>query len=162
MALRNIITNGDPVLRKPAKPVTNFDAKLAVLLNDMVETLHKANGVGLAAPQIGILRRVCVIDVGEGVIEAINPEIIKQSGKQRDIEGCLSCPNQWGYVVRPMKCRLRAQDRNGDFFEVDLKGYGARCACHELDHLDGKLFIDIVDEFVDPAELEKEGEGSAE
>lgn len=158
MALRNIVKNGDPILRKIAKPVTKFDERLATLLDDMIETLHKANGVGLAAPQIGILRRVCVIDVGEGVIEAINPEIIKSAGKQRGIEGCLSCPNQWGYVTRPMKCRLRAQDRNGEFFEIDLKEYGARCACHEIDHLDGKLFIDIVDEFIDPADLEIEKE----
>lgn len=160
MALRNIVKNGEDVLRKVSKPVTSFDSKLALLLDDMTETLHKANGAGLAAPQVGILRRICIIDVGEGVIEAVNPEIIKTGGKQRGIEGCLSCPNQWGYVVRPMKCRLRAQDRHGDFFEVDLKEMGARCACHEVDHLDGKLFIDFVEEFIDPADLEP-AEGDA-
>ena len=111
------------------------------------------SGVGLAAPQVGILKRVFVMDVGDGKVEAVNPVILKESGKQRDLEGCLSCPNQWGYVTRPNKCRLRAYDRHGKEFTMDLKELGCRCACHETDHLDGLLFTRLVDEFV---QLEEE------
>ncbi len=149
MAIRKIVTKEDPILRVVCRPVTAFDAKLSQLLDDMVETLAKAQGVGLAAPQVGIRRRIVVIDVGDGVLELVNPEIIKSSGKQRDLEGCLSCPEQWGYVTRPKKCRVKAQDRHGEWFETVLLDLGARCVCHEVDHLDGKLFIDFVDEFVD-------------
>ncbi|MBQ7131017.1 MAG: peptide deformylase [Oscillospiraceae bacterium] len=155
MALRTILTKEDEALRRVCRPVEKFDEKLWSLLDDMAETLYKAKGVGLAAPQIGITRRICVIDVGEGLIECINPEIIKKSGKQRDVEGCLSCPKQWGYVVRPSKCTLRAQNRYGEYYEMQLKELFCRCACHEVDHLDGKLFVDIVDEFV---ELKEDGE----
>lgn len=156
MAIRKIVTKDDPVLHTKCRPVEKFDAKLHELLDDMAETLYKAQGLGLAAPQVGIRRRIAVIDVqeGDGLIELINPVILKSSGKQRDVEGCLSCPEQWGYVVRPNKCTVRAQDRNGEFFELQLEGLAARCACHEIDHLDGKLFLDLVDEFVDPAEEE--------
>lgn len=154
MAIRKIVTKEDPVLHSKCRPVEKFDEKLHQLLNDMAETLAKAQGLGLAAPQVGIRRRLFVMDLqeGEGVMEFINPVILKKSGKQRDVEGCLSCPDQWGYVTRPNKCTIRAQDRNGEFFEMQLEGLGARCVCHETDHLDGKLFLELVDEFVDPAE----------
>ncbi len=155
MALRTILTKDDEALRRICKPVEKFDEKLWSLLDDMAETLYKAKGLGLAAPQIGITKRICVIDVGEGLIECVNPEIIKKSGKQRDVEGCLSCPKQWGYVVRPNKCTLRAQNRYGEYYEMNLKELFCRCACHEVDHLDGKLFTDIVDEFV---EIKEDGE----
>lgn len=156
MAIRRIVTKDDPVLHSQCRPVEKFDEKLHELLDDMAETLYKAQGIGLAAPQVGIRRRVVVIDVqeGDGLIELINPVITKSSGKQRDVEGCLSCPDEWGYVVRPNKCTVRAQDRNGAFYELHLEGLGARCACHEIDHLDGKLFLELVDEFVDPTEEE--------
>lgn len=156
MATRRIVTKEDPVLHSVCRPVEKFDEKLHELLDDMAETLYKAQGLGLAAPQVGIRRRIAVIDIqeGDGLIELINPEVLKTSGKQRDVEGCLSCPDQWGYVVRPNKAVVRAQDRNGAFFELHLEGLGARCALHEIDHLNGKLFLDLVDEFVDPAEEE--------
>ena len=156
MAIRKIVTKEDPVLHAKCRPVEKFDDKLHELLDDMAETLYKAQGLGLAAPQVGIRRRIAVIDVqeGDGLIELINPVVTKKSGKQRDVEGCLSCPDQWGYVTRPSKCTVRAQDRNGEFYELKLEGLAARCACHEIDHLDGKLFLELVEEFVDPAEEE--------
>ena len=156
MAIRKIVTKEDPVLHAKCRPVEKFDEKLHMLLDDMAETLYKAQGLGLAAPQVGIRRRIAVIDVqeGDGLIELINPVVTKKSGKQRDVEGCLSCPDQWGYVTRPSKCTVRAQDRNGEFYELKLEGLAARCACHEIDHLDGKLFLELVEEFVDPAEEE--------
>lgn len=154
MALRNIVNKSEDVLHKKCRPVENFDEKLGILLDDMAETMYKAKGVGLAAPQVGILRRAVVIDVGDGLVELINPEIIKKSGKQRGIEGCLSCPDQWGYVVRPMNVTVKAQDRTGKEIEIKAKEFFARAICHELDHLDGHLFIEKVDEFVDPKDLE--------
>lgn len=152
MALRKIVTLEDPVLRKVCKPVEKFDDKLAQLLDDMGQTLKKAQGVGLAAPQVGFLKRIFIMDLGEDIIECINPEIIKTSGKQRVMEGCLSCPDDWGYVTRPNKCRLKAQDRHGNYFVLNLKELGAQCACHENDHLDGKLFVDIIEERIVPGE----------
>ncbi len=151
MAIRKIVKNGDDILRKKCKPVDTFDEKLGMLLDDMVDTLEAAQGAGLAGPQVGTLRRLCVIyDEELGFIELVNPVIIKSSRKKkREVEGCLSCPDQWGYVTRPVRCVVRAQDRNGKTFEVTLSGLSSRCAFHELDHLDGKLFIDIVEEFVD-------------
>ena len=156
MAIRKIVTKDDPILHTVCRPVEKFDDKLHQLLDDMKETLYKAQGLGLAAPQVGIRRRIAVIDVQDenGLIEMINPEVLKTSGKQRDVEGCLSCPDEWGYVVRPNKCTVRAQDRNGEFYTLNLEGLGARCALHEIDHLDGKLFLDLVDEFVVPTEEE--------
>ena len=152
MAIRNIVKEGDPVLTKKCRPVEKFDDKLAQLLDDMGETLKKAGGVGLAAPQVGILRRVFIMMLEEDgeVIEAINPEIVKTSGKVRDVEGCLSVPNRWGYVTRPKTVVLRACNRNGEQYELKLKDLGARCACHENDHLDGHLFLEKVEEFVQP------------
>ncbi len=152
MAIRKIVTKESPILHTMCRKVDQFDDKLAELLDDMAETLEKAQGVGLAAPQVGIRRRIAVIDFGEGLIELINPEIIKKSGKQRDVEGCLSCPDEWGYVVRPNKCKVRAQDRNGEEFEISLTGLGCRAACHEIDHLNGHLFTELVDEWYDPSE----------
>lgn len=152
MAIRRIVTKEDSVLHSVCRPVEAFDEKLAQLLDDMHETLEKAQGLGLAAPQVGIRRRVALVDTGEEVLEFVNPVILKKSGKQRDVEGCLSCPDEWGYVVRPNKCKVRYQDRNGDFYEVSLQGLACRCACHEIDHLDGHLFLEKVDEFVEPGE----------
>ncbi|MDD7429546.1 MAG: peptide deformylase [Oscillospiraceae bacterium] len=154
MAIRNIVKKGDEVLRKKCRPVTKFDDRLFQLLDDMKDTLVKADGCGLAAPQVGVLRRIVIIDVGDGPIELINPEIVKMSGRQREVEGCLSCPNEWGYVKRPMKVTVRALNRNGDTVEYCGKELFARAVCHELDHLDGRLFVDIADEMVDPSEME--------
>ncbi len=152
MAIRNIVKNGDPVLQKKCRPVEKFDDKLFQLLDDMADTLKKSGGVGLAAPQVGILRRVFIMMLEEDgeVIEAINPEIVKQSGKVRDTEGCLSVPNTWGIVTRPKSVVLRAYNRKGEQYELKLKDLGARCACHENDHLDGHLFLELVEEFVKP------------
>ena len=156
MALRTIITKGDPVLNKKAHPVTNFDEKLAILLDDMVETLRDSGGVGLAAPQIGILRRVVVvINEADQVIELVNPEIIATEGEQVGFEGCLSVPGRWGKVKRPMKARVRAQNRQGEWFEVEDEGLTARCFCHELDHLDGHLFTELTDKLYTSEELEE-------
>lgn len=153
MALRKIVTKEDPILRKRCKPVEKFDEKLEQLIDDMIQTLEKAQGVGLAAPQVGFLKRIFVMDFGEGMIECVNPEILKTSGKQRVVEGCLSCPNDWGYVTRPNKCRLKAQNRYGEYFVLNLKELGAQCACHENDHLDGNLFVDKIEERVQPEEV---------
>lgn len=154
MALRKIVTKSDEVLHKKCKPVEVFDEKLNILLDDMAETMYKAQGVGIAAPQVGILRRVVFIDVGDGPVELVNPEIVKKKGSQRGIEGCLSCPNEWGYVVRPNEVTVKAQDRTGQEIQFKCTEFFARCVCHELDHLDGHLFIEIADEMVDPSELE--------
>ncbi len=144
MAIRNIVKEGDPTLRKVSRSVLNFDEKLALLLDDMVETMYKAEGVGLAAPQVGILRRICVVDVGDGLIELVNPVIIEESGKQNEGEGCLSCPEKYGITDRPMKVTVRAQNRNGETFTVSGEGLKARAFCHEIDHLNGILFLDKV------------------
>lgn len=149
MAKRVIFNKTEPILHKVCKQVMEFDGKLAKLLDDMHETLSAANGVGLAAPQVGYLKRLCIIDAGEGYYELINPVILESSGSQRDVEGCLSCPEQWGYVTRPMKVRFKAQDRNGIWYEKEVEGLFARAVCHELDHLEGRLFLDLVEEFVE-------------
>ena len=144
MAIRNIVKNGDPVLRKVCRSVLSFDDKLATLLDDMIETMDYAEGVGLAAPQVGILRRVCVIDVGDGPIELVNPAIISEEGEQVGNEGCLSIPGQSGIVKRPMKVTVKAQDRNGNTFEITGEELLARALCHEIDHLNGIMYIDKV------------------
>ena len=148
MAIREIVKIGDDVLTKKCRPVEKFDEKLHILLDDMAQTLAQANGVGLAAPQVGILRRVCIVDVEDedGLIELINPEIIKTKGEQRDLEGCLSAPNRWGYVVRPEKVTVRAFDRFGKQFEITGTGLKARAFCHEIDHLDGIVFLSKAEE----------------
>lgn len=154
MALRNIVTKEDEVLHKKCRPVEVFDEKLSILLDDMAETMYKANGVGIAAPQVGILRRIVFIDVGDGPVELVNPVITKRKGTQRGIEGCLSCPNEWGYVVRPKEVVVKAQDRTGKEIEYKCSDFFAKCVCHELDHLEGHLFIEFADEMVDPSELQ--------
>ena len=143
MAKRNIVILGeDEVLRKKCRKVEKFDDKLAALLDDMAETMYDANGAGLAAPQVGILRRVVTIDVGEGLIELVNPEIIAAEGKKVDVEGCLSVPNRAGMVERPEKVTVRAQNRKGETFEITGVEMLAKCLCHELDHLDGVVYVD--------------------
>ena len=143
MAIRNIVKEGDPILKKVSRPVEKFDDRLHVLLDDMYETMKK-DGVGLAAVQVGVLRRVVVIDSGEGRIERINPEIIAQEGEQQDVEGCLSCPGKYGVTSRPMQVTVKAQDRNGEYFTITGRELLARAFCHEIDHLDGKLFYSHV------------------
>ena len=158
MALRNIVKTGDEVLTKMCRPVEKFDGKLWTLLDDMYETMTHANGVGLAAPQVGLLRRVVVIDVGEGRIELINPEIIASSGEQDGAEGCLSFPGEWGMVRRPSHVVVKAQNRRGEFFEITGEELKARAFCHELDHLEGILFKAKASRMIDPSELETEEE----
>ena len=154
MALRKIMTEKDAALHKVCKPVTAFDGKLHRLLDDLAETLHEANGAGLAAPQVGILRRVVVVDVGDGLIELVNPEIVAQDGEQDGPEGCLSVPGKWGMVKRPNVVRVRAQDRNGQWFETEGQELTARCVCHELDHLDGRQYTEKVSRFLTEEEIE--------
>ena len=155
MALRKIVEQGDECLTKVCRPVTVFNKRLHELLDDMTETLADANGAGLAAPQVGVLRRLCVVmDEGsDEYIELVNPEIIAQSGEQTGLEGCLSVPGKWGIVTRPEKVRVRAQDRYGDWFEVEGEGLTARCFCHELEHLDGHLYTEHIDHFLSDEEL---------
>lgn len=161
MAIREILTDQDPALHKKCHLVTQFDEKLASLLDDMTETLADAGGAGLAAPQIGILRRVVlVLGENDAVIELVNPELVWQEGEQDGLEGCLSVPGLWGYVRRPMRARVRAQDRNGNWFEAEGEGIVARCFCHELEHLDGHLFVEHTDKLYTVEELEAmEAEG---
>lgn len=142
MALRNIITAGNPTLNKISRKVTVFDERLGQLIDDMKETLAKANGVGLAAPQVAILRRVVVVDVGEEMIELVNPEILETSGEQDGLEGCLSVPEQYGLVIRPNYVKIKAQDRYGDWYEYEGEELIARCFCHEIEHLDGHLYTE--------------------
>lgn len=146
MALREIVKFGEDILRKKCRTVTAFDEKLATLLDDLTETLQSADGVGLAAPQVGLLRRAVVIDIrdGKGAIELVNPEIVSESGKQLGDEGCLSAPGEWARVERPMRVTVKAFDRHGREITVNGEGLLARALCHEIDHLDGILFIDKV------------------
>ncbi|MEG0614337.1 MAG: peptide deformylase [Oscillospiraceae bacterium] len=152
MAIRKIMINGEEILTKKCKTVENFDQKLWTLLDDMKETLANQNGVGLAAPQVGVIRRAVIVDDGDEVLELINPSVSDFSGTQRDAEGCLSCPGVYGYVTRPLNCKVHAQDRYGNYFEKEMSEMACRCACHEVDHLDGKLFLELVEEFVDVEE----------
>jgi len=145
MAIRKIRTEEEEVLRKVSKEVKQFDDGLWQLLDDMADTMYNENGVGLAAPQIGILKRIFVVDIGEGIIECINPEIVATEGEQFGEEGCLSVPNKFGNVRRPNYAKVRAQDRNGNYFEVEGTELMARALLHEYDHLDGKLYIDLVE-----------------
>ena len=152
MALREIMKFGDDILRKKCRTVTVFDEKLSTLLDDMAQTLAGADGVGLAAPQVGILRRAIVIDLhdGKNVFELVNPEIVSSDGRQLGDEGCLSAPGEWGRVERPMRVVVKAFDRNGK--EITIKGDGllARAICHEVDHLDGILFTDRIQQTLLP------------
>lgn len=154
MAIRQIVKEGDDVLTKKCREVVKFDDRLAMILDDMKETLALAEGVGLAAPQVGILRRIVVIDIGEGAIELINPVIIEQSGEQEGLEGCLSCPGEWGITRRPMNVTVKAQDRHGKEFTISGEGLLAKAFCHELDHLEGILYKQIAIRMVSPEELE--------
>ncbi len=156
MAIRTILTKGDPALNKVCHPVTKFDGRLGVLLDDLKETLAAANGVGLAAPQVGILRRAVIVvnEAGE-MMELVNPEIIAQQGEQDGLEGCLSVPGMWGYVKRPEWVKVRAQDRNGKWFEAEGSGLTARCFCHELSHLDGHLYTELTDHLYTSEELDR-------
>ncbi len=144
MAIRNIVQIGDDVLRKKCRSQLNFDDRLAIVLDDMADTMYKAEGVGLAAPQIGILRRFCVVDVGDGLLELVNPVIDSASGKQIGEEGCLSIPDRYEEVERPFKVTVHAQDRHGKPIKIKAEGFQARAICHEIDHLDGILYIDRV------------------
>ena len=154
MGLRKILTDKEPALHKVCKPVTAFDSKLHKLLDDMAETMADANGVGLAAPQVGILRRVVVVDTGEEVLELINPSLVETDGEQIGPEGCLSVPGKYGLVKRPYTAKVRAQDRDGVWFEVEGEELIARCFCHELDHLDGIVYTEVMDRFLTEEELE--------
>jgi peptide deformylase len=157
MALRKIVVQGESCLNKVCRPVTEFNPRLHALLDDLVETLTNAGGAGLAAPQVGVLRRTCVVMDEEtgNFIELVNPEIIAEKGEQTGPEGCLSVPGKWGLVTRPSYVRVRAQDRNGDFFEIEGEGLTARCFCHELEHLDGHLYTEHIDRFLTDEEVEE-------
>ena len=156
MALRKIVLQGDECLTKVCRPVTDFNSRLHTLLDDMTDTLLDSGGVGLAAPQVGILRRVCVVlNEDDEVIELVNPEIIFTDGEQTGLEGCLSVPGKYGVVTRPEVVRVRAQDRNGDFFEVEDSDLTARCFCHEIEHLDGHLVIEHTDRLMTEEDLQE-------
>ena len=155
MALRRIHTDKEPSLHKVCKPVTDFDKKLHKLLDDMRDTLIDSNGVGLAAPQVGILRRVVLVDVGDEILELINPEMLETSGEQYGAEGCLSVPGKYGWVKRPMVAKVKAQDRYGDWYEAEGEELIARCFCHELDHLDGIVYTEVMDRYLTEQELEE-------
>ena len=157
MALRKIVVQGEECLTKVCRPVTEFNPHLHQLLDDMLETLEDANGAGLAAPQVGVLRRVCVVldEDSEEYIELVNPEILAQDGEQEGLEGCLSLPGKWGYVKRPEWVKVKAQDRTGAWFEVEGTGLTARCFCHELSHLDGHLYSELCDRLYTSDELDE-------
>lgn len=164
MAIRNIVTNDKDAifLAKKSRPVEKFDARLATLLDDMGETLHSANGVGLAAVQVGILRRIVVIDIGDGVKELVNPVVVEKSGEQESLEGCLSVPGKWAMTKRPKHVKVQAQDRNGKTFEYEGDDLLATVSCHEIDHLDGILFLKHVVRMLSEEELEKMSSSEAE
>ena len=153
MGLRKILTAQEPALHKVCKPVTVFDKKLHMLLDDMRETLIDSEGVGLAAPQVGILRRVVLVDTGEEILELINPTLIATDGEQEGAEGCLSVPGKYGLVKRPYWAKVRAQDRHGNWFEAEGEELIARCFCHELDHLDGIVYTEVMERYLTEEEL---------
>ena len=154
MALRTIRTEGDPVLRKKSRPITEMTQKLRNLIVDMMDTMYDSMGVGLAAPQVGILKRIVVIDVGEGPIVLINPEILETGGEQDGMEGCLSVPGEYWLVKRPNYAKVRAQDRDGNWFELEGEELIARCICHENDHLDGHIYTEIAYRKLSDEEIE--------
>ena len=153
MGLRKILTDKDPALHKVCKPMVNFDDRLFRLLEDMKETLIDSGGVGLAAPQVGILRRVVLVDVGDEILELINPTLVETDGEQEGPEGCLSVPGKYGLVKRPYWAKVRAQDRNGNWFEAEGEELIARCFCHELDHLDGIIYTEVMERYLTEEEL---------
>lgn len=154
MAIRNIVKEGDEVLAKKARPVTEFNERLHTLLDDMADTMYESGGVGLAGNQVGILRRVVVIDIGEGLIELVNPEIIERDGEQESVEGCLSCPGEYGITRRPYYVKVKAQDRFGEEFEIEGEELLAKAFCHEIDHLEGIIYKQVALRMLDPSELE--------
>ena len=156
MGLRKILTDKEPALHKVCKPVVNFDAKLHKLLDDMKETLLEAGGVGLAAPQVGILRRAVLVDNGEEILELINPTLVKTDGEQIGAEGCLSVPGRYGLVKRPYYAKVKAQDRFGNWYEAEGEELTARCFCHELDHLDGIMYTEVMERYLTEEEMEAE------
>ena len=156
MGLRKILTVQEPCLHKVCRPVEKFDGKLWKLLDDMKETLLDANGVGLAAPQVGILRRVVIVDLGDEILELVNPELLETSGEQEGAEGCLSVPGKYGLVKRPNFAKVRAQDRDGNWFEAEGEELIARCFCHELDHLDGIVYTEVMERYLTEDELNGE------
>lgn len=153
MAIRTILTDKDEALHKVCRPVERFDERLWQLLDDMADTLQKADGVGLAAPQIGVLRRLFIMDTGDGLKECINPKILETKGTQECVEGCLSSPGEFGLIIRPEVVKLQGQNRDGKFFIITLEGLAAECAEHECDHLDGIVFKDKVERMLAPDEL---------
>ncbi|MBQ5904707.1 MAG: peptide deformylase, partial [Clostridia bacterium] len=155
MAIRKIVTSEDPILRKTSRKVEKFDEKLGYLLDDMRETLRKAEGAGLAAVQVGILRRVVLVDVGDGLLELINPEIVETKGEIEDTEGCLSVPGEWGLVKRPEYVKIKAQDRRGVWHRYEGTDLKARCFCHEIDPLDGIIYTDKVIKKLTPEEAQE-------
>lgn len=156
MALRKIVLEGDDCLKKVCRPVTEFNPHLHQLLDDLKETLRDANGAGLAAPQVGVIRRICVVlnEADDELIELVNPEIIAQSGEQTGLEGCLSIPGKYAIITRPNKVRVRAQDRTGKVFEMEREALTARAFCHEIEHLDGHMFTEHTDHLLSERELE--------
>ena len=155
MEIRKIVVQGDSVLHKKCRQVTDFNGRLHQLLDDMKDTLAESQGVGLAAPQVGILRRaVIVVNDDDEMVELVNPEIIFQEGEQTGPEGCLSVPGKWGMVTRPYHVRVRYQDRHGNWFEADGEELTARCYCHEIEHLDGHLYVEHIDRFLTEEEVE--------
>ena len=158
MALRRILSDKNPALHKVCKPVVDFDEKLHKLLDDMNETLVDSGGVGLAAPQVGILRRVVLVDNGEEILELVNPTLVKTDGEQVGAEGCLSVPGKYGLVKRPYYAKVRAQDRNGNWYEADGEELTARCFCHELDHLDGIIYTEVMERYLTDEELQYDEE----
>ncbi len=162
MALRNLRIEGDPILNKVSRPVTEMKDRYVELIDDMLETMYESNGVGLAAVQVGVLRRIVVIDVGEGPVVLINPEIIEADGEQTGQEGCLSVPDKVGIVTRPNHVKVRALDEEMNEFEFEAEGFFARACCHELDHLDGHLYVEKVEgDLVDVSDVEEEIMGEA-
>ena len=157
MALRKIVEQGEDCLTKVCRPVTAFNSRLHQLLDDMAETLEEASGAGLAAPQVGVLRRVCLVldEDAEEYLELINPEIIAQSGEQTGLEGCLSVPGKWGIVTRPNVVRIKAQDRDGNWFEAEGEGLTARAFCHEIEHLDGHMYTELTERLYTAEELDE-------
>ena len=153
MALRKILTDKEPALHKVCKPVVNFDKRLHILLEDMRETLIESGGVGLAAPQVGILRRVVLVDTGDEILELVNPTLVETDGEQEGPEGCLSVPGKYGLVKRPYYAKVRAQDRDGNWYEAEGEELTARCFCHELDHLDGIIYTEVMERYLTDEEL---------
>lgn len=154
MAIRNIVKEGDPILNKKSREIENFDEKLSILIDDMIDTLKLSNGIGLAAPQVGILKRVIIVLIGDKIVELVNPKITKKLGKQENVEGCLSCPGEYGITVRPMSVRVEGKNRFGEDVFYEGEDLIARAFCHEIDHLDGVLFKEHVIRMLNKDELE--------